>query len=319
MSKKNNRVPKATRLSFGEALLELGSLDPDVVVLDADLSKSTQSHLFAEVYPSRFFQMGIAECNMIGTGAGLALGGKKPFICSFACFLVNRFEQVRMSIAFTGAPVTMVGTHSGIAIGEDGYSQMGLEDMALLRSLPNVAVVQPVDDLETRGAVLFAAEHDGPFYLRLTRQKVEPLTPEDYQFEFGKGVVLSEGSDVSLVATGGVVANTLRAAEELEAKEGISARVVNIHTVRPLDEELIGACAAETGRLVTVEDHSVRGGLGSAVCEALSETPGAAVHRIGVKEYGQSGDPKGLYEAYGLSAGAIAAETKSFLERSGGV
>ncbi|MDA2917296.1 transketolase family protein, partial [Nitrospinae bacterium AH_259_B05_G02_I21] len=266
MSEQNGREPKATRLAFGEALLELGSRDPNVVVLDADLSVSTQSHFFAKAHPERFFQMGIAECNMIGTGAGMALAGKKTFICTFSCFLANRFEQVRMSIAFTGAPVTMVGTHAGVAIGEDGYSQMGQEDMAHLRSLPNVAIIQPVDDLETRGAVFFAADHDGPLYLRLTRQKVEPLNADDYTFTFGKGVVMREGGDVTLVASGGVVANTLRAAEQLSADGGVSARVVNIHTIKPIDTELLEACAAETGRIVTVEDHSATGGLGSAVC-----------------------------------------------------
>lgn len=315
MSEQNGREPKATRLAFGEALLELGSRDPDVVVLDADLSVSTQSHFFAKAHPERFFQMGIAECNMIGTGAGMALAGKKTFICTFSCFLANRFEQIRMSIAFTGAPVTMVGTHAGVAIGEDGYSQMGQEDMAHLRSLPNVAIIQPVDDLETRGAVFFAAEHDGPLYLRLTRQKVEPLTPDDYTFTFGKGVVMREGGDVTLVASGGVVANALRAAERLEAEGGLSTRVVNIHTIKPLDIELLQACAAETGRLVTVEDHSSTGGLGSAVCEALSETAGVVVHRIGLEDYGQSGTLEGLYAAYGLSAEAIAERTQAFLER----
>ncbi len=314
MSETNGREPMATRLAFGQTLLELGGIDPDIVVLDADLSTSTQSYLFGQKYPERFFQLGIAECNMIGTGAGLALAGKKPFICSFACFLVNRFEQVRMSIAFTGAAVTMVGTHAGVAIGEDGYSQMGQEDLAHVRSLPNVDIVQPVDDLETRGAVAFAAEHPRPLYLRLTRQKVEPLTPDDYAFEFGRGVVMREGGDVTLLATGGVVANTLRAAEALSA-EGVGARVVNIHTLKPLDTELLEACASETGRIVTVEDHSVTGGLGSAVCEALSETPGAVVHRIGIEDYGQSGDPAGLYAAYGLSAEAIASTTIAFLER----
>lgn len=316
MMASNDRAPKATRHAFGEALLEIGSRDPNVVVLDADLSSSTQSHLFAKAYPDRFFQMGIAESNMIGTGAGMALAGKKTFICTFACFLSNRFEQVRMSIAFTGAPVTMVGTHAGVAIGEDGYSQMAQEDMAHVRSLPNVAVVQPVDDVETRGAVFYAAEHDGPLYLRLTRQKVEPLNPDDYTFIFGKGVVLREGSDVTLMASGGVVANTLRAADQMEADGAASARVVNIHTIKPLDEELIMTCAAETGRIVTVEDHSFTGGLGSAVCEALSETPGVVVHRIGLEDYGQSGGGEELYTAYGLSAEAIASRTQAFLERS---
>lgn len=315
MTARNSREPKATRLAFGEALLELGSRDPNVVVLDADLSISTQSHFFAKAYPERFFQMGIAECNMIGTGAGLALAGKKTFICSFACFLANRFEQVRMSIAFTGAPVTMVGTHVGIAIGEDGYSQMGQEDLSHLRSLPNVAIIQPADEVEARGAVFFAADHDGPVYLRLTRQKLEPLNPEDYAFAFGKGVVMREGGDVTLVASGGVVANALRAAEQLSADGGVSARVVNIHTIKPIDTELLEACAAETGRIVTVEDHSATGGLGSAVCEALSETPGVLVHRIGLEDFGQSGDLAGLYATYGLSAEAIAERTKGFLER----
>lgn len=315
MTARNSREPKATRLAFGEALLELGSRDPNVVVLDADLSVSTQSHFFAKAYPERFFQMGIAECNMIGTGAGLALAGKKTFICSFACFLANRFEQVRMSIAFTGAPVTMVGTHVGIAIGEDGYSQMGQEDLSHLRSLPNVAIIQPADEVEARGAVFFAADHDGPVYLRLTRQKLEPLNPEDYAFAFGKGVVMREGGDVTLVASGGVVANALRAAEQLSADGGVSARVVNIHTIKPIDTELLETCAAETGRIVTVEDHSATGGLGSAVCEALSETPGVLVHRIGLEGFGESGDQAGLYATYGLSAEAIAERTKGFLER----
>ncbi len=315
MTARNSREPKATRLAFGEALLELGSRDPNVVVLDADLSVSTQSHFFAKAYPERFFQMGIAECNMIGTGAGLALAGKKTFICSFACFLANRFEQVRMSIAFTGAPVTMVGTHVGIAIGEDGYSQMGQEDLSHLRSLPNVAIIQPADEVEARGAVFFAADHDGPVYLRLTRQKLEPLNPEDYAFAFGKGVVMREGGDVTLVASGGVVGNALRAAEQLSADGGVSARVVNIHTIKPIDTELLETCAAETGRIVTVEDHSATGGLGSAVCEALSETPGVLVHRIGLEGFGESGDQAGLYATYGLSAEAIAERTKGFLER----
>ncbi len=315
MTARNSREPKATRLAFGEALLELGSRDPNVVVLDADLSVSTQSHFFAKAYPERFFQMGIAECNMIGTGAGLALAGKKTFICSFACFLANRFEQVRMSIAFTGAPVTMVGTHVGIAIGEDGYSQMGQEDLSHLRSLPNVAIIQPADEVEARGAVFFAADHDGPVYLRLTRQKLEPLNPEDYAFAFGKGVVMREGGDVTLVASGGVVGNALRAAEQLSADGGVSARVVNIHTIKPIDTDLLETCAAETGRIVTVEDHSATGGLGSAVCEALSETPGVLVHRIGLEGFGESGDQAGLYATYGLSAEAIAERTKGFLER----
>ncbi len=304
---------KATRVSFGEALEELGEKNPNIVVLDADLSKSTMSIKFAKKFPDRFFEMGIAEQNMIGTAAGLALAGKIPFACSFACFLIGRYETIRMSVAYTNANVKLVGTHAGIGIGEDGYSQMGLEDIALMRALPNVSVVQPCDDIETKQAVEYIAEHEGPVFLRLTRQPLEDVNHAGYKFEFGKGVILRDGKDVTIFATGGVVFNSLLAAEELE-KDGISARVVNIHTIKPIDKELIVKCAIETGKIVTVEDHNIIGGLGSAVMEVLSENYPVKVKRIGIVKFGESGSPKALYEKYGLDPKGIARAVREFLK-----
>ncbi len=304
---------KATRVSFGEALEELGEKNPNIVVLDADLSRSTMSIKFAKKFPDRFFEMGIAEQNMIGTAAGLALAGKIPFACSFACFLIGRYETIRISVAYTNANVKLVGTHAGIGIGEDGYSQMGLEDIALMRALPNVSIVQPCDDIETKQAVKYIAEHEGPVFLRLTRQPLENVNHAGYKFEFGKGVVLRDGKDVTIFATGGVVFNSLLAAEELE-KDGISARVVNIHTIKPIDEELIIKCAKETGRIVTVEDHNIVGGLGSAVMEVLSENYPVKVKRIGIVKFGESGDPKALYEKHGLDPKGIARAVRKFLK-----
>lgn len=304
---------KATRVSFGEALEELGEKNPNIVVLDADLSKSTMSIKFAKKFPDRFFEMGIAEQNMIGTAAGLALAGKIPFACSFACFLIGRYETIRMSVAYTNANVKLVGTHAGIGIGEDGYSQMGLEDIALMRALPNVSVIQPCDDIETKQAVEYIVGHEGPVFLRLTRQPLEDVNQAGYKFEFGKGVILRDGKDVTIFATGGVVFNSLLAAGELE-KDGISARVVNIHTIKPIDKELIIKCAIETGKIVTVEDHNIVGGLGSAVMEVLSENYPVKVKRIGVEKFGESGSPKALYEKYGLDPRGIAKMVREFLK-----
>jgi transketolase len=303
---------KATRVSFGEALEILGEKIPDIVVLDADLSKSTMSNKFAKKFPDRFFEMGIAEQNMIGTAAGLALAGKIPFACSFACFLIGRYETIRVSVAYTNANVKLVGTHAGIGIGEDGYSQMGLEDIALIRALPNFSIIQPCDDAETKQAVEYMATHEGPFFLRLTRQKLEQINTDNYKFKFGKGVMLQDGKDVTIFATGGVVFNSLLAAEILE-KEGISARVINIHTIKPIDEEIILKCADETGRIVTVEDHSITGGLGSAVAEVLSEKHPAKLKRIGLKRFGESGSPQALYKKHGLDPNGIANTVKSML------
>src|SRR3989441_10306555 len=218
---------KATRAAFGEALLELGARDDRIVSVDADLSKSTMTVSFAKKYPERAFNVGIAEQNAIGIAAGLALAGKVPFVCSFACFLAGRFETIRISVAYTNANVKLVGTHAGIAIGEDGYSQMGLEDIACIRALPNIPVVQPADEVETKQAVAYAVEHDGPLYLRLTRQALEPVSPPGYPFQLGKAVVLRPGADVAVLATGGRVADSLEAARRL-ATDGLAVEVVNV-------------------------------------------------------------------------------------------
>ena len=305
---------KATRAAFGEALIELAAKEPRIVVLDADLSKSTMTAKFAKAYPDRAFNVGIAESNMIGIGAGLALSGKIPFICSFACFVVGRFETVRVSVAYTEANVKIVGTHAGIAIGEDGYSQMGLEDIACLRALPNIPIIQPVDEAETKEAVSYAVRHLGPLYLRLTRQAVEPVSPPGYRFEFGKAVVLKPGDEVTILGTGGVVWNCLEAAKELHS-QGISAEVINVSTVKPLDEELVLSSAGKTGRVVTVEDHSIHGGLGSAVAELLGELLPTPMKRLGVVGFGESGDPKSLYLKHGLDPAGISGSVRKFLNR----
>jgi transketolase len=305
---------KATRAAFGEALIELGAKESRIVVLDADLSKSTMTAKFAKAYPDRAFNVGIAESNMIGIGAGLALSGKIPFICSFACFVVGRFETLRVSVAYTEANVKIVGTHAGIAIGEDGYSQMGLEDIACLRALPNIAIIQPVDEAETKEAVAYAVRHVGPLYLRLTRQAVEPVSPPGYRFEFGKAVVLRPGDEVTILGTGGVVWNCLEAAKELHS-QGISAEVINVSTIKPLDEELILRSAGKTGRVVTVEDHSINGGLGSAVAELLGEFLPTPMKRLGVVGFGESGDPKSLYAKHGLDPAGISGSVRKFLNR----
>jgi len=245
---------KASRAAFGEALIELGAKDERIVTLDADLSKSTMTAQFAKTYPDRAFNLGIAESGMIGVAAGLALAGRVPFACSFACFLVGRFETIRVSVAYSDAPVKLVGTHVGVAIGEDGYTQMGLEDIACLRSLPNIPIVQPADEIETKQAVAYAVEHPGPIYLRLTRQNLEPVHDAAYRFRLGKADVLRPGNDVSILATGGPLWNSLEAARKLAA-EGIHAEVVNVATIKPLDEEAILRSAGRTGHVVTVEDH----------------------------------------------------------------
>ncbi len=305
---------KATRAAFGEALLELGARDDRIVTLDADLSKSTMTVKFAKTHPDRGFNLGIAESNMVGVGAGLALTGKIPFVCSFACFVVGRFETIRMSVAYTNANVKIVGTHVGIAIGEDGYSQMGLEDIACLRALPNVPIIQPADELETKQVVAYAVEHQGPLYLRLTRQNVEPVCPADYRFQLGRWLTLRQGGDVTLIASGGTVFNALEAARKLEA-DGIAAEVLNASSIKPLDEDTLVRSAGRTRHVVTVEDHSVHGGLGGAVAEALGEVLPVPVKRLGVTGFGESGDAKGLYAKHGLDPAGIVASVKKFLNR----
>ncbi len=305
---------KASRAAFGEALLDLGARDPRIVTVDADLSKSTMTVAFAKKYPDRAYNMGIAEANMVGVGAGLALAGKIPFVCSFACFVVGRFETIRISVAYTNANVKIVGTHSGIAIGEDGYSQMGLEDIACIRALPNVMIVQPADELETKQAIAYAVEHEGPIYLRLTRQNLDDVCPPDYRFRPGTWLVLRLGADVTLIASGGTVANCVQAATIL-AGDGISAEVINAASIKPLDEDLLLRSAGKTGHVVTVEDHSIEGGLGGAVAETLGELLPTSLKRLGVRGFGESGDPKGLYAKHGLDPAGIASSVRKFLNR----
>jgi transketolase len=303
---------KASRAAFGEALIELGAKDDRIVTLDADLSKSTMTVGFAKKFPDRAFNLGIAEQNMIGIGAGLALTGKIPFVASFACFLIGRFETIRISVAYTNANVKLVGTHSGIAIGEDGYSQMGLEDIACIRALPNIPIIQPGDEIETKQVIAYAVEHQGPMYLRLTRQNLEPVCPPDYRFRLGTWLKLREGGDVTLIASGGTVFNALEAAKQLES-DGIRAEVVNAACIKPLDEAMLLASARRTGHVVTIEDHSVHGGLGGAVSELLAEAAPTPVKRLGVTGFGESGDQKGLYAKHGLDPAGIARSTKKFL------
>jgi transketolase len=305
---------KASRAAFGEALIELSATDERIVTLDADLSKSTMTASFAKKHPQRAFNLGIAESNMIGVGAGLALTGKIPFACSFACFIVGRFETIRISVAYTNANVKLVGTHSGIAIGEDGYSQMGLEDIACIRSLPNIGIIQPADELETKQVIAYAVEHAGPLYLRLTRQNLEPVCPPDYRFQYGRWLVLRKGHDVSLIGSGGTVFNALQAAKLLET-DGISAEVINAATIKPVDEETLVQTAGKTGHVATIEDHSIAGGLGGAVAEFLTDVLPTPVKRLGVHGFGESGDAKGLYAKHGLDPAGIAASVKKFLHR----
>jgi transketolase len=307
---------KATRDAFGEALAKMGEKYPNVVALDADLAKSTKSEMFAKKFPQRFFEMGIAEANMIGTGAGLALAGKIPFICSFACFVTGRYDQIRISIAYSQANVRIVGSHAGVAIGDDGYSQQGLEDVALMRALPGMAVIQPADDLEAEGAVEYLCRHVGPAFLRTTRQKLERVNKDGYKFEFGKVVELrGGGSDAVIFATGGEVQFALQAAAQLE-KEGLKISVVNVHTIKPLDVKGVLDAVSRVKAVVTAEDHSIIGGLGSAISEALSEAGvGKKLLRIGVKDvFGESGAPDEVLAKHKLDTNGIVEQVSAFLK-----
>lgn len=298
----------ATREAYGAALVELGRKNPDVVVLDADLAKSTKTADFAKEFPARFFDMGIAEQNMMGTAAGLAAAGKVPFASSFAVFATGRvYDQIRNSIAYPRLNVKIAATHAGITVGEDGASHQMVEDIALMRALPNMTVFVPADAVETRAAVMAAAEMDGPVYIRLGRSGVPVLHDENsFRFEPGRAVTLREGSDVTVVACGIMVAAALEAAEQL-AGEGISVRVLDVHTVKPLDVAALVEAARATGAVVTAEEHNIIGGLGSAVCEALAENHPVPVRRLGVRDtFGESGKPAALLEKYGLTAAHIA-------------
>ncbi len=302
------------RSAYGKALAELGGRFSHLVVLDADLSASTKSSVFGKEYPERFFQMGIAESNMLGTAAGLATSGKKPFVHSFACFVVGRFEVIKLALAYNESNVTVVGTHSGVGIGEDGYSQMGQEDLAMMRSLPNVVCVQPADDIEAAQAAAALVEHQGPAYLRIARQNVLRVHPSDYRFQLGKGVILNEGSDLTLVASGAVVGYALDAALEME-KQGLSVEVINISTIQPLDVDLLVASARKTGAVMAIEDHSVNGGLGSAVCEALAEHHPVPVRRQGLRSFGASGTEADNYRIHRLDVAGITEDARAFLDR----
>lgn len=295
----------ATREAYGKTLVELVE-NKDIVVLDADLAGATKTAIFKKACPERFFDMGIAEGDMMGTAAGLAVSGKIPFASTFAIFAAGRgFEQIRNSICYPNINVKIAATHAGVTVGEDGGSHQAIEDISLMRSLPNMVVLNPADAVEARQMVLAAAEYVGPMYLRFGRAATPVIHDDSYKFELGKGEVVKEGKDVSIIATGIMVAKALEAAETLKA-EGIDAEVINISTIKPLDNELVLASAKKTGKVVTAEEHSIIGGLGSAVCELLAEEHPVKVTRIGVKDvFGQSGSPAALLEHYGLTAADI--------------
>ena len=303
----------ATRESYGNALAELGKEHEDVVVLDADLAAATKTGVFKKAFPERHIDCGIAECNMIGVAAGLSTTGKVPFASSFAMFAAGRaFEQVRNSVGYPKLNVKIGATHAGISVGEDGASHQCNEDIALMRTIPGMVVINPSDDVEAKAAVKAAYKHQGPVYLRFGRLAVPVINDRpDYHFELGKGVVLREGKDLTIIATGLPVANCLEAAEKLAA-DGIEAKVINIHTIKPLDEELVVAAAKETGKVVTVEEHSVIGGLGSAVCDVLSAQAPTKVLKIGINDtFGESAPAVELVKKYGLDADSIYEKIKS--------
>ena len=303
----------ATRSAYGEAVTALGARDPGIVVLDADLSSATMTRQFSQVYPERFFNMGIAECNMMGVAAGLAACGKKPFASTFAMFAAGRaFEQVRNSIAYPRLNVKVVGSHGGLSVGEDGATHQCCEDFALMRAVPNMLVCCPCDGHEMRLAVEALAAYDGPAYLRLGRLAVETVTDSipGYQFKLGEGAVLRDGADVTLVAVGLMVQMALQAAETL-AGEGIDARVIDMHTIKPLDEGLILKAARETGAIVTTEEHNIIGGLGEAVAGYLGGACPVPVVRHGVEDcFGRSGKAAQVLAHYGLTPEGIAAAAR---------
>ena len=301
-------VKIATRDSYGNALVECGKENPNIVVLDADLAEATKTGIFMKAFPERHIDCGIAECNMVGIAAGLASTGKIPFVSSFAMFAAGRaFEQIRNSVGYPHLNVKIGATHAGISVGEDGATHQCNEDIALMRTIPGMVVINPSDDVEAKAAVKAAVEHEGPVYLRFGRLAAPVIN------ELGKGVVLREGKDVTIIATGLCVSEALAAADKLAA-DGVSAKVINIHTIKPLDEELVVAAAKETGKVVTVEEHSIIGGLGSAVCDCLSEKAPTPVLKIGVNDvYGESGPALKLIAKYGLDAESIYNKVKSFV------
>ena len=304
----------ATRESYGNALVELGAEHDNLIVLDADLAAATKTGVFKKAYPDRHIDCGIAECNMMGIAAGLSTTGVVPFASTFAMFAAGRaFEQVRNSIGYPHLNVKIGATHAGISVGEDGATHQCNEDIALMRTIPGMVILNPADDVEAKACVKAAYEYNGPVYLRFGRLAVPVINDRpDYKFELGKGVVLREGKDVTIVATGLCVSSALEAAEKLAA-DGIDAKIINIHTIKPLDEELIVAAAKETGKVVTVEEHSVIGGLGSAVCDALAEKCPVPVKKIGVQDvFGESGPAVALLAKYKLDGEGVYEQVKEF-------
>ena len=308
---------KATRDAYGEKLVELGSLNQDIVVLDADLAKSTKTIMFAEKYPERFFDMGIAEQGMIGTAAGLALSGKIPFASTFAVFATGRvYDQLRLSVCYSKANVKIAATHSGLTVGEDGASHQALEDISLTRALPNMTVIVPADAVETEKVIEFAADYEGPMYIRLGRSKVPMVHTQDYQFTLGKGTVLKPGKDVTVVAAGIMVSIALQAADMLKNK-GVDIEVINMSSVKPIDKGLIIKSAEKTGAVVTAEEHSIIGGLGSAVAETIVEGCPVPMERVGVRDvFGESGEPEELLRKYGLSPEGVVGAVKKVIQRN---
>ncbi|HEX3027576.1 MAG TPA: transketolase family protein [Clostridia bacterium] len=308
-------VKKATRESYGQALAELAEQYPQVVVLDADLAEATKTGIFKKAYPDRFIDCGIAECNMVGVAAGLAACGKIPFATSFAMFSAGRaYEQVRNSVGYPKLNVKIVGSHAGISVGEDGATHQCNEDLALMKTIPGMVVLNPADHYEMKAAVKAAIEHHGPVYIRLGRLAVDSFNnADDYKFEIGKGITLRDGKDVTIVATGLMVSRALQAVKTLE-EQGIDARLINIHTIKPIDRELILKAAKETGRIITVEEHNVVGGLGDTVCSLLAEELPTPVTKIGVNDvYGHSGPAVDLLDEFGLNAAHIVEVTKKVL------
>ncbi len=306
----------ATRESYGNALVELGKKHEDLIVLDADLAGATKTATFQKAFPERHWDCGIAEANMAGIAAGLSTSGKVPFMSTFAMFAAGRaYEQVRNSIGYPHLNVKIGATHAGISVGEDGATHQCLEDLALMREIPGMVVINPSDDIEAKAAVEAAYEHVGPVYMRFGRLAVPVINDHaDYKFEIGKGIVLKEGTDVSIFATGLEVSEALEAAKMLEA-DGINAEVINIHTIKPLDKELVVKSAQKTGKVVTVEEHWINGGLGSAVCEVLSEEAPTKVLRIGVEDkFGESGPATELIHKYELDAEGIYKKVKAFVK-----
>ncbi|MBP3626991.1 MAG: transketolase family protein [Clostridia bacterium] len=301
----------ATRVGYGAALLELGKKRDDFIVMDADLAAATQTGMFKKEFPERFYDCGIAEQNMMGIAAGIAATGKKVIVSSFAMFAAGRaFEQIRNSIAYPHLNVIIGATHAGISVGEDGASHQCCEDIALMRSIPGMTIINPADETEAKKAVFAAIEADGPVYMRFGRLAVPVIFDEDYKFEIGKGVELKEGNDVTIIATGLMVNEALEAYELLKA-EGINARIINMATIKPLDSDIVLKAAKETGAIVTAEEHSVIGGLGSAVSELLSENYPVPVVKLGVNDtFGHSGPAPKLLDEFGLRAANIVEKTK---------